>query len=126
MYCRFFIKSLCSFVNILVTEFGIKFGLIVFNLELKYISKKHTHTCIFSVDFSLSQWKAEKMIPSMDRYSIAILEEELGLFGYLYPENQTCDKTGKFSASSGWTNSKFSRKKEINLPNSSMIFKQCL
>lgn len=43
----------------------------------------------------------------MDKYSIAILEEELGLFGYFYPDNQTCDKTGKFSASSGWTNSKF-------------------
>lgn len=59
------------------------------------------------LDFSLSHWKVKKMISSMDKYSIAILEEELGLFGYFYPDNQTCDKTGKFSASSGWTNSKF-------------------
>lgn len=51
------------------------------------------------------------MISSMDRYSVAILDEELGLFGYLYPGNETCDKTGKFSASSGWTNSKFSSEK---------------
>lgn len=50
----------------------------------------------------------------MDSHSIAILEEELGLFGYFYPKNQTCDKTGKFSASSGWTNSKFSKKKTHN------------
>lgn len=48
----------------------------------------------------------------MDSHSIAILEEELGLFGYFYPKNQTCDKTGKFSASSGWTNSKFFYKKK--------------
>lgn len=48
----------------------------------------------------------------MDSHSIAILEEELGLFGYFYPKNQSCDKTGKFSASSGWTNSKFSKKKK--------------
>lgn len=60
------------------------------------------------------------MISSMDRYSVAILEEELGLFGYLYPGNETCDKTGKFSASSGWTNSKFSRKK--NFQNRSIIY----
>lgn len=57
------------------------------------------------VDFSLSQWKAEKMLSIMDNYSIAKLEEELGLFGYLNSENQTCDKTGTFSASSWWTNS---------------------
>lgn len=50
----------------------------------------------------------------MDSHSIAILEEELGLFGYFYPKNQSCDKTGKFSASSGWTNSKFSKKKTHN------------
>lgn len=57
------------------------------------------------VDFSLSQWKAEKMLSIMDNYSIAKLEEELGLFGYLNSENQTCDKTGTFSALSWWTNS---------------------
>lgn len=45
------------------------------------------------------------MLSSMDNDSIAKLEEELGLFGYLNSENQTCDKTGTFSASSWWTNS---------------------
>ena len=57
-------------------------------------------------DFSLSQWKADKMVTSMNNYSIAMLEEELGLFGYFYPENQTCDKSSDFSDSPGWINSK--------------------
>lgn len=57
------------------------------------------------VDFSLSQWKAEKMLSSMGNYSIALLVEELGLFGYLNSENQTCDKSGTISALSWWTNS---------------------
>lgn len=63
----------------------------------------------------------------MDSHSIAILEEELGLFGYFYPKNQSCDKTGKFSASSGWTNSKFSKKKKhtIRIEQFQMIFEQC-
>lgn len=43
----------------------------------------------------------------MDRYSVVILEEELGLFGYLYFGNEICDKIGKFFVLLGWINSKF-------------------
>ena len=60
----------------------------------------------FLQDFSVSQWKSDKMVTSMNNYSIAVLEEELELFGYLYPENQTCDKASDFSSSPGWINSK--------------------
>ncbi|XP_062581277.1 uncharacterized protein LOC134243073, partial [Saccostrea cucullata] len=55
-------------------------------------------------DFSIGQWKAEKMVTTMNEYSIAILEEELGMFGYMFNKTQACDRSTTFSTSSGWTN----------------------
>lgn len=50
------------------------------------------------------------MVSTMNEYNIAVLEEELGLFGYLYNKTQACDKSTKFSVSSGWINGKFYKK----------------
>lgn len=77
----------------------------VHNVVSILLIKTNIHQSICIVDFSLSQWKAEKMLLSMGNYSIALLVEELGLFGYLNSENQTCDKSGTISALSWWTNS---------------------
>lgn len=45
----------------------------------------------------------------MEDYSIARLEEELGMHGYLYNSSQVCDRSsGVFnSPSAGWTNGGF-------------------
>lgn len=42
----------------------------------------------------------------MEKYSTARLEEELGLYGYLYNATQMCDRTSPMfdSPSAGWTN----------------------
>lgn len=42
----------------------------------------------------------------MEKYSTARLEEELGLYGYLYNATQMCDRTSPIfdSPSAGWTN----------------------
>ncbi|XP_062582874.1 uncharacterized protein LOC134244631 [Saccostrea cucullata] len=55
-------------------------------------------------EFSFGQWKADKKVTTMNEYNIAILEEELRIFGYLYNRTQACDKSTKLSFLSGWSN----------------------
>lgn len=61
-------------------------------------------------DFTLSSWENKNKYTTMEKYSIARLEEETGLRGYLYNFTQMCDITSaKFnSPSAGWTNGQIS------------------
>ncbi|XP_062603466.1 uncharacterized protein LOC134265233, partial [Saccostrea cucullata] len=57
-------------------------------------------------DFTFSSWKTQNKYTTMEEHSIARLEEELGMHGYLYNSTQVCERTsGIFaSPSAGWTN----------------------
>jgi hypothetical protein len=59
-------------------------------------------------DFVLDDWKRDRGFTSMEEHSIARLEEELGMFGYLHKPADICNRTaGIFtSPATGWTNSK--------------------
>lgn len=63
----------------------------------------------FLLDFTFDSWKTKNKYTVMEDYSIARLEEELGMHGYLYNSSQVCDRSsGVFtSPSAGWTNGGF-------------------
>lgn len=59
-----------------------------------------------STDFVLNNWKSEKGVTTMEESSIARLEEDLDMFGYLNKAADICNKTAGIFASpaTGWTN----------------------
>lgn len=57
-------------------------------------------------DFVLNNWKSEKGVTTIEESSIARLEEDLDMFGYLNKAADICNKTAGIFASpaTGWTN----------------------
>ena len=72
------------------------------------------HCCIdvslFSLysDFVLSNWKTERGLTTLTESSIALLEDDLEMFGHLHKPADVCNRTtGSFtSPATGWTNGK--------------------
>lgn len=68
----------------------------------------------FWIDFTFTDWKLQKGYSQMEEFSIAKLEEELGLYGYLHNATSMCNRTaGMFAGSTdGWKNG--NRRRFIN------------
>lgn len=67
---------------------------------------KSMSVSFISTDFVLNNWKSEKGVTTMEESSIARLEEDLDMFGYLNKAADICNKTAGIFASpaTGWTN----------------------
>jgi hypothetical protein len=80
---------------------------------------------LFYVDFTFTDWKRQKGYTTMETFSIAKLEEELGLYGYLHNSTSMCNRTdGIYSGSTnGWRNGKIFLKWKHPIRNKSNIDK---